>query len=472
MRPVVLVRLKSYINVVTPPLGIGYLLKVLKTIDGIEPIFVDCHLDRMENETLLDRLQTLDPMLVGFQVFSTNYLDFCSLVPAVKRVCPHTITVAGGPHISGLPEHTLREIPSLDYAVQSEGEEALYELVTGLLNGVLDRTIHTIPNLVYRKHGSIVANPVRLIDVGRYGAPDWELLQPDRYPPTQHGTFHKSSKVVPLLTSRGCPYPCSYCAGHLITGKKVRTRDVGEVADEIEFLQSRYGFEEFIIEDENFTYYKERVLAFARELKRRRIRCYFSFPNGVRPDRLDEEVIQALKAMGTYIVGLGIESGSSATLKRVHKSWNLHDLQHTINLIKQHNMIVYGFFIFGFPGETREDFEQTIQFALRSGLDMAYFGNYIPLPGSEDFNELIQRGELNLHEIDWNSYTSNYGRIPYCPKGITEEQLVSVLRGATLRFYLRPMVLYHFMKRMLRPRLIKNLLFRVYLLFRHPSSDQ
>lgn len=198
-------------------------------------------------------------MLVGFQVFSTNYLDFCSLVPAVKRVCPHTITVAGGPHISGLPEHTLREIPSLDYAVQSEGEEALYELVTGLLNGVLDRTIHTIPNLVYRKHGSIVANPVRLIDVGRYGAPDWELLQPDRYPPTQHGTFHKSSKVVPLLTSRGCPYPCSYCAGHLITGKKVRTRDVGEVADEIEFLQSRYGFEEFIIEDENFTYYKERA---------------------------------------------------------------------------------------------------------------------------------------------------------------------------------------------------------------------
>ncbi len=465
MKKVVLIRLPSYYNVVTPPLGIGYLLKALTGIDGIEPVFIDGHRDRIDEDELIGILKSLNPLLVGFHVFSVDYSLFRRIVPRVRQACPNSKIIAGGPHVSGLPQRTLLDNPDLDFAVSGEGEEALPQVVQGLLDSTLEENIADIPNLVHRSANRITLNPIRFVDVNKYGAPAWDKLEPNTYPPVQHGTFHKSNRLAPILTSRGCPYPCTYCAGHLITGKRIRLREVCDVADEIELLQSSYGIEEFIIEDENFTFYKERVLAFADEIRARNLRCFFSFPNGVRPDRLDAECIHALKQMGTYMVGLGIESGSPGILKSVQKEWNFQQVRETIGLLKAENIIVSGFFIFGFPGETRKDMDDTLQLALNLDLDLAYFGNYIPLPGSDDFNRLIDNGEMKWETIDWNDYTTNLGRIPYHPRDISSKELLNFVRRATIRFYGRPRILFYFLRRIMRPVLLKSLVFRVFRLF-------
>lgn len=449
----------------TPPLGIGYLLKALAGIEGVNPVFIDGQLEGLSADSLLKRIKPFEPLLVGFQIFSDDYPLFRDLIPRVRKLHPETVIIAGGAHASGASEQTMLENPELDYLVKGEGEEALELLVRSLLSKSLTENIGGIPNLVYRKRGKIVFNRSSFIDVEKYGAPAWEKLQPDRYPPIQHGTFHRSTRVVPIVTSRGCPYPCTFCAGHMITGKKIRRRSSGNVVDEIEFLQSRYGFDEFIIEDENFTFYKDHVLGLAREVKKRNIKCNFSFPSGIRIDRIDEEIVHALKEMGTYMVTVGLESGSPGTLKAMKKNWDLEEVRKKIRLLKRYGIIVSGNFILGFSNETMKDINASVDFALSSGIDTAYFGNYMPLPGSEDFNRLIGKGELKMGEIDWESYTSFYGRIPYHPPAITKEELLEAIRRATLRFYLRPKTLWGLLNRMRRPVFIRNVFFRVKSLF-------
>lgn len=465
-RNIVLVRLKNpTLGIITTPLGIGYLLKTLRTVENITFSFVDCHLHDIDETALIQHLQELNPLLVGIQVFSIDYVRFSRILPLLKKALPNTTLVAGGPHVTALPELTLKSNPDLDFIVCGEGELALPMLLRWLLNQDPEFYLSDIPNLVYRENGKCIRNKTEWIDVNEFGAPDWDLLEPQHYPPIQHGTFHKSTKVVPILTSRGCPYPCTFCAGSLMTGKQIRRRDVKEVVNEIEFLQNKYGFEEFIIEDENFTFFKEHVIEFADEIERRGIQCYFSFPNGIRLDRLDEDLVQKLHSMGAYMVALGIESISTNTLKRMNKKWSRKQVMDKVNLLKRYKFIVQANFILGFRDDSLIDVQESIDFALELDIDQVYFGNYIPLPGTDDFDLLIDRREIILSNINWDQYSSFYGQYPYHPPKITAKELNIVIKKATMRFYLRPRILFRFLKRMTHPVFLRSLIFRTFRVF-------
>jgi len=457
---VVLIRLSNYSSQITPPLGIGYLLGAIENIEGINPVFLDQQRDKYSDQELVKKIGSLEPLLVGIQVLSANYAKFVRLLPKIKEIWPNAKIVAGGPHISGLPEYCLKENIELDYCVKGEGEKALHMLTLGLLNNHLDSFIEDIPNLVFKKGKEIIINKNEFVNVDDYGAPAWHLLEPERYPAIQHGSLHNSTKVVPIITSRGCPYPCTFCAGFLLTGKKIRLRNVKSVVDEMEFLQNKYGFEEFIIEDENFTFYRDHVFGIVDEMKKRNIKCHLSFPNGVRMDKIDDEVIKSLKSVGAYMVTLGIESGSLKTLADMRKSWSLEQVKEKIDLLKRNDIKVLGSFILGYSTETVEDIEKTINFSLKLDLDLAYFGNYMPLPGTTDFNRLIAEKEISLDEINWESYTSYYGRIPYSPKGISKEELLKLVKKATYKFYGRPKIIYRTLKRMTSPIFIKTMFTR------------
>lgn len=458
---IALVRLKSpTLRIVTPPLGIGYLLKALRSVEKVSVNFIDCQLENIQEAELVNRLKKLDPLLIGFQVYSIDYVAFTKIVHLLKKELPNSKIVAGGPHVTALSEHTLNSNPELDFIIRGEGEIALPMLVKRLLNyqGLSD-----VPNLAYRENGKcILSQRSEWIDVNEYGTPDWESLKPQHYPAIQHGTFHKSTKVVPILTSRGCPYPCTFCAGSLMTGKQIRRRNIKEVVDEIEMLQKQYGFEEFIIEDENFTFYKDHVLEFADEIEKREIKCYFSFPNGIRLDRLDEEVVKKLKTMGAYMVALGIESISTDTLKRMNKEWCRKQVIDMVDLLKKYKFIVQANFVLGFRGDSLADLQESIDFAMMLNVDQVYFGNYIPLPGTDDFNLLLDREELVLESIDWNCYSAYYGQYPYHPTEITFEELDRAIKKATMRFYLRHRIVWGFIKRMTHPVFLKSLMYRIY----------
>ena len=448
-----------------PPIGIGYLLKALSKVEGAHPIFVDCQLEHMGEDALLAHLKKLNPSIVGFQVYSIDYHRFKKLLPRLRKVLPRAIFIAGGPHVTGLPNDSLLSNPDLDYVIKGEGEEALSQIVKYLLSDTLRFNISKVQNLVYRSNGACIHNQNSWIDINKWGAPAWDQIHPDRYPPFQHGGSHKGKRVAPVLTSRGCPYPCTYCAGHLLMGKKIRLRNVKNVVDELKLLNKTYGIDEFLIEDENFTFYREHAIAFIDEVLRRELKCYFSFPNGLRMDKLDEELVRRLREIGTYRINVGIESGSYETLRRVKKNWDFAKCIKMIKLLKQYNIEVRGFFILGFPDETIEDMNKTTRFALRCGVDSAYFQNYLPLPGAESFNTLVEKREISLKDFNWEIFSSSVGQYPYTPKGITESQLKRIIRFAYLRFYLRPRQIFLVLKYMTSRAFIKGLFFTAFALF-------
>ena len=450
MQTIVLIRTRSAAPHKTPPLGIGYLLKALKDVDGVKRVFIDQQLTQITDDVLLEQIAALNPMVVGFQVFSAQYAGVRRMISKVRAVCPQAKIVAGGPHVSALPQRTLAENADLDFAIRGEGEEALRQLAIGLLGGNFEANLTRIPNLVYRVGNEVVANGLEFVDVNKYGAPDWDMLEPCEYPAFQHSIFYKGKRVAPILTSRGCPFPCTFCGGHLSTGKTIRLRHIHSVVDEIEFLQSKYGIEEFFIEDENFTFYKEHVINFSNEIEKRGIKCHFSFPNGVRLDRIDQEVAYYMRRMGTYLVSFGIESGSKKTLKDMKKEWSLEEVKTKVRLMQKAGVTVNGFFILGFSTETMEDVEKTIKFSIQSGVSTAMFGHYIPLPGTADFDRLVKNGEINLETMNWDScsshYYSNSGGSPYHPPQISEKDMLKAVRLAIFRFYFRPVAILNLLR--------------------------
>ncbi|MBF0381299.1 MAG: B12-binding domain-containing radical SAM protein [Magnetococcales bacterium] len=468
MNNVVIIRLPNTFNITTPPLGIGYLLESLKKIDNVNGVFIDAKLDKLNDVTLLKKISNLSPILVGFQVFSSEYNHVRQLIPKIRSLVPDTKIILGGPHPTAIPAETFNDNKELDYIVIGEGEVALAKLVTLLVEDSAEReSLADIPNFAWRDQQDVVINEKKeATDIHEFKEPAWDLLQPHRYPAIQHGTFHKSTKVVPIMTSRGCPYPCTFCAGHLVTGKSVRLRKVNDIVDEIQNLIDKYGFEEFLIEDENFTYYRDHVLDFSKELKVRNISCHFSLPNGIRLDRIDEEIVAAMSEMGVYVAGFGIESVSPRTLKAMKKSWTTEQINQKVELLQKYGILAQGGIILGFSGDTVEDIKITVDFVLKSNLSRVFFGNYIPLPGTEDFNRLIATGEISYDTIEWERYTSYYGgKLPYHPKEISEKELRHLIKSATLRFYLRPKILIPFLKNLTSPVFIKSFLFRIFRIF-------
>lgn len=462
---VVLVKLPNYTNTITVPLGIGYLFKAIKSIPAVTPVFIDAQLDLLDEKKLLTRIQNSNPFIIGFQVYSVDYLFFQKIIRQVRKLCPQAIIIAGGAHVSALPREILIENPDLDFIVQGEGEPAMVPLIKVALADFPDDCLSQIPNLVFRTKDGIKMNYRQMADLNALGAPDWEILHPHTYPASQHGILHQRKRVVPIITSRGCPCPCTFCAGPLISGKKIRLRTPEDIVAEIEYLQQNYKFEEFIIEDENFTFYKKHVLQVAAEIQRKKLKIWISIPGGIRPDRLDQEIVNALKQSGTYMIGFGIESGSVRTLQRIGKNWDLAMVREKIDLLKANGIIVNGNFIIGFPEETMTDIRQTIDYAVQSNLDTIILGNYNPFPGTLDFKQLLQKGEISMITLDWNCYTYYLGRLPYHPQAVSEKMLIKAIRYGTIRFYCRPRILLNLLKRITKAVYLQGILFRIIRVF-------
>lgn len=241
------------------------------------------------------------------------------------------------------------------------------------------------------------------------------------------------------MTTRGCPFECSYCAGHTVTGKKIRFRSVGHVMAEIELLYTKYGIREIHILDDNFTLNREYVRKFCWELIKKNFKVFWCCTNGVRLDCLDQQTLKLMKDSGCYYISVGIESGSDRVLTLMKKRLSIEIVKKQVQLVKKSGFDINGFFILGYPGETEEDIRKTIRFAKTLGLKRAAFPNFLPLPGTEVYQSLIDSGELKEEEIDWDKLF--HSDVPYSPPPMSKKRLKYLQRRAYLEFYLRPEVL-------------------------------
>jgi radical SAM superfamily enzyme YgiQ (UPF0313 family) len=220
-------------------------------------------------------------------------------------------------------------------------------------------------------------------------------------------------------------------------GKKLRLRSIPHVLQEMETLYHQYGVREFHIIDDMFNFYKERVLAFCQGILDRKLAVSFTFPNGIRLNQLDLETLKTMKKAGAYAFNVGIESGSRRILELMKKELTLEMIEEKVNMIVQAGLEPCGFFIVGFPGETAADIRATIRFAKKLPLRRAHFSNFLPLPGTEATDRLLQKKEIQLPA--WKDLF--YSKVPYSPPGIRRRQLKALQRRAYVAFHLRPRIL-------------------------------
>jgi radical SAM superfamily enzyme YgiQ (UPF0313 family) len=449
----------SYSYAVIPNLGLGYLAASLRK-HGFQAEILDCNKKQLNPKEFESYLKENDFHLIGFQVYTNSLMSAKQMIEMVKAASPTSIINIGGPHPSGDPEHVLNFFPQADCAIVGEGEEAIVELMKLEKSQMCDANLLSkINNIAFRDAvKGITVNTVKLCeDLDSIPNPAWDLIDPRTYPISPHGTFSKSYPVAPIITSRGCPYLCTFCAGFKSTGRKLRRRSVKMVLDEINYLYKVYGVREFHIEDDNFTLQKEYVMEFTDSLCSSGLKIWWACPNGIRADRLDKEMLLSMERSGCYSFGLGIESGSNRVLKLMKKNDTIERIEEKVSLIKDNTRInITGFFLLGYPEESEEDILKTLRFSKRLRIDKASFSPVMPLPGSEIYE--AWKKKIRTDSPDWGKFLY-YQFVPQV-SDIPDKKLEGYLKKALFGFYFRPRIIMGILQEVKTPHQFKVLLKR------------
>lgn len=419
---------------IQPSLGLGYLATSIRRNHDVR--ILDCIKSRVKPGDFYMELGKYNPDIVGIQCYT---FDLCNVKEMLGTCRKRGIkTVLGGPHPSAEPFETMEFFGNdLNYLFQGEAEVG-FKMLADKLDNKVNADFSEIPGLVWRERDTTLINEKYFVtEIDRLGMPAWDLIRPQEYPEAQHGAFFNKFPIAPIITTRGCPFMCTFCAGKLISGRNLRKRTPENVIKEIKLLYDDYGIREFHVIDDNFTLDKEFAKEFLVQLKKLNLDISWAVPNGVRVDTLDDEMLELMKETGLYLVSLGIESGSDRILKLMRKNTTVDKIREGVRKIRKHGIDIAGFFIVGFPGETVEDINNTIRFSLELDLIRANFFTYLPFPGTESFNELKRKGKLEGLDLKRFYFTN----ASYTPDGIDRKTLKSLQRKAFLGFFLRPGIL-------------------------------
>ncbi len=439
---ILLFKPKGVSDSITPVLGLGYLAATVRR--SHEVTLIHGIKEHIGPERFRRLLYELTPDLVGLQVYTHDLAVLPAYLDVIKNTLPDAYVTLGGPHPSAVPRAAFELLEGLNgFIIKGEADESFRHLVTWCAGDASAVPVEDISGLVWKQGEMIRQNPVRWIeDLDSIPFPAWDLIRPERFPPSPHAAFYKGFPVAPMIASRGCPYQCVYCAGSITMGKSVRYRSVQNVLEEISLLLDVYRIKEIHFVDDNFTHRKRFVLELCQEVMRRGLRFSWTCPNGVRLNTLDEELLTAMKASGCYAIAVGIESGVQRILDKMRKGLVLSDIRDKVALIKKVGLVPIGFFVLGLPGETREEMKQTIHYSKEIGLRRAQFMLFHPFPGTEAFGWITQRQERNGLLLT----APSYAEVSYVPEGFTMKELKDIQRRAFLAFYLRPRILWQLLR--------------------------
>ena len=454
-----------------PQVALGYISAALKSAGFSEITVKDALLEKMGPEEVETYAREHKPDLIGLRVWSHQAAIALEYVKRIRTFLPHTKFVIGGPHPTVAPESLYKDFLSpeggVHFAFAGEAEEGFPLIAKHLFESPID--LNSVPGLVWLEEGKVRINHLSKVEDLDQFRVDWEALNLARYHELGERTTsydHGKSKNAFIFMTRGCPYPCTYCAAGITNGKKIRSHSPQRMLDDIEYLYQRYGVRHFNLMDDNFTFYRETVLGFCEEFEKRRARLpgvTFHNPNGVRVDRLDEEMLLKMKACGWQWLHIGVESGSKRTLKRMRKRLDLDLATKNISLIHKHGLKCWGFFMIGFLDETKEDIEETINWAVQSKLHAATFSIFSPIPGTEVYKEMLRNGAIPPNYM-MSGYMSPK-QIVFA-KDLDAEDLQKYQRKALIRFYRRYDRAFH----LLRGMDLKTITNRVSQLFFTPDD--
>jgi radical SAM superfamily enzyme YgiQ (UPF0313 family) len=407
-----------------PPLGLAYLASVLEinghTVEILDRDIVlrknSLDFDKVDSVTV-ERIKKLDPDIVGISVTTPNMPDAAHLAELIKGSFKDILVVLGGPHVTGEPVLTLKEIPQADVVVRGEGEYTMLDLANA-------RPLKDIAGITYRKGTEIISTSDRepIQDIDSLPLPARHLLDMKFYTrPSRFTSRNLSLRTTSVFTARGCPYRCNFCAGPLVFNGKVRFHSPERVMREIEELVDGYGVEALYFAEDMFLSSKKRAEEILGLFISRGINKKVKWIAQAKASIITEELLSLMKEAGCVGVEYGFESGSQRVLDLMNKNQKLEDSLRAANLTRKARLRFQANIITGYPGERVEDFKETIRFIKKIRPNMIGFNMFMPLPGTPSYEKLKREGRALPKWEDVGDQEASYAHHADMPEGVFEK---------------------------------------------------
>lgn len=417
------------------PINLGYLASWLKK-NKVSVSLVDMEVESVDNDKLLDLMRIEKPLIVGFSCMTSTIIAGHKIARLAKENIPGIKTVVGGVHSTAIPERTLEEFPYFDIVVKGEGEITLLELHDAVIS---KGDISKVKGIVYRKEDSgffdTGSRPL-IEDLDILPFPDRKLLDISLYKRTHTSrAFSRLNKnISEIMTARGCPYSCIFCASKVTFGTKVRYRSVGNIIAEMEECITKYKTDHFSILDDTFTFRKDVLYPVCDYLKAKKVTwdCF------TRVDRIEEEMAEKMVKSGCEKISFGLESGSPEILKLIKKGITVDQIKKAFTICKESGLryIEATFMLGNHPSETMDDIKATMDLIIALDPDLMAFSLTAPFPGTE-LNRLMKEAGF-LDKEKWDEFVLYGGTPSWRFEYLEIEELKAIQKKFMRRFYLRP----------------------------------
>jgi anaerobic magnesium-protoporphyrin IX monomethyl ester cyclase len=376
-------------GVLFPPLGLLYVAAYAEK-EGHQVVVRDLAARRKEEENDFKKYD-----VVGISTDTTRHRQALRLAKRAKS--SGCTVVMGGPHPGYVDEEILLT-KRVDFIVRGEGEITFSELVGALQKE--DRTFHPIRGISFLSEGQLVRTPPRpfVEDLDRLPLPARHLIHMEDYRRTKLG----GRDITPLVTSRGCPYQCAFCASSHFWGTKVRMRSVASVLNEIEEIHHRYHFDAVAFLDDTFNLFPKRVIEICHGIIEKKLDLWWWCLSRIDLLLRNEEMVKEMVRAGAKSVFIGVESSSTETLEALKKGIDVESTVQAVEMLKKNGLQIHASYILGELHETVETIHETIHFAKRLDTNVAQFSILTPYPGTAIYEQV--KGRISKWRAPWSFF--------------------------------------------------------------------
>lgn len=447
----------SWERILWPQTSLAYLAAIAEQV-GLTVDIVDCIAENLNWQQYEDILLKCSPRYCFSNVISVTYSNDIRALRLAKDIS-NAVTVAMGPHMTDSPERSLREAEGLDFVIRREAEATLRELLevyeqdkSPSLNRLKSIAgIAFIPARVTKGGAidSIVTEERPFIeDMDSLPRPRHDLLPLDRYwaPFLGHYTF--------VEASRGCAYRCIFCRQAVMWEWKYRRRSGKAIAEEAIYVHS-LGVDNILFHADTFTLDPNLVEETCDALIAAGTPFRWACNTHVRSIYGKADLVKKMKQAGCWMIAVGIESGDNDVLKTIKKQITVEDAEAVVKMIDAAGIEAWGYFVLGFPGETKEKLDKTIDFALSLPLKMAKFDIAAPYPGTEFYRYCKEHEYIKVDQYE--QFDQNASAVVEYPQ-LSRAEIKAAVRRANRRFFLRPGMILRLLREAVKPSMCVTLL--------------
>lgn len=413
---------------VHPPMGLLYISSYLKKKKGIKNVSVyDIRGDRDGFKQAIKKIKNFSPDIIGVQMFTMTASDVVKFLKSIKKMDSSIKTIVGGAHPTIFPKETI-SLNCVDYIILGEGERAFSNLVKNIEKG---NPYPKIKSVGFKNGEEIYLNREsnKINDLDSIPLVDRSVLNLEKY----KSSFSCDKRITSIVTSRGCPYNCIFCAKFQ---KKFRAHSPEYVVNDIE-QSLELGIEEIFVVDDTFSLDLSRAKKICRLIIERKLD--FNWYISTRVDTVDKELLQLLNRAGCKQINYGIESGSQKIIDNLNKGIDLEKAKETIRKTKEAGIQVLCYFMIGLPGETSKELNETRKFIKEADIDFVRFSVTTLEPATKLYSMALNRGVLK--KDIWLEFAKNPTgdiEVPVWDENFSKEELNNFLAEFSKKHYLNP----------------------------------